>query len=470
MSSNSLNIYSLVLAGGSGTRLWPVSRESYPKQFSNVMGQESLIQSTYRRLLNVFNDERISIVVGESYKHEVQRHLNKYFSDIGTKLITEPARRNTAPAILLGTLKILRDADDAIIYVFPSDHIIEESNEFNDAIKNAESLAAQDFIITFGIRPKYPETGYGYIKGGREINDYSLYVESFVEKPDEKKAKEYIEDGSYFWNSGIFAFKASALVSEYRKQAPEIIEKFDGVDLDGLTAEFYNTLPDISIDYAIMEGTKKGAVLPVSFNWSDVGSWKSVYDYLPKEKDNNVLEGDVVVNNSHNCFIKADNRLVVASGLSDLAVVDTDDAVLVSDLKSTSELKSIVGDLIKSGRNESLTHNTVYRPWGYFMNLNEHEGYKVKKLVVNPGSKLSLQKHRHRSEHWVVSKGVAKVVNGDDTVVLNEKENIFIPKSNVHRIENIGSEELHIIEVQFGEILDEDDIIRLEDDYGREKE
>ena len=469
MSEKNLNIYSLILAGGSGTRLWPVSRESYPKQFSKIMGQDSLIQSTYRRLLNVFDNEHIGVVVGEIHKFEVQRHLKKYFSDIDSKIIAEPSGRNTAPAILLGTLKILKEVDDAVVFIFPADHIIEESEEFNNAVENAVSLAVKDYIVTFGIEPKYPETGYGYIKGGKELTENALSVDSFVEKPDEQKASQYLKDGNYYWNSGIFAFKASALLKEFESQAPDILDGLLNADLENLSAESYDKLPNISIDYAIMEGTNKAAVLPVSFNWSDVGSWKSVYDYLPKEKDNNVLEGDVIVKDSKNCFIKSDNRLVVASGLSDLTVIDTDDAVLISDMDSTSELKTIVGELKNSGRIESQSHNIVYRPWGYFMNLHNNEGYKVKKLVVNPGSKLSLQKHRHRSEHWVVSRGVARVVNGEETVELKEKENIFIPKSNVHRIENIGKEELHIIEVQFGEILDEDDIIRLEDDYGREK-
>lgn len=455
MVKKELNVYAVVLAGGSGTRLWPLSRKYHPKQFSEIIGSGSLIQSTYKRLLDVFGRKQISIVVGKNHEPEVQRHLIKYNSEISSQIISEPVGRNTASAILLGTLKILKEASDAIIFVFPSDHVIGNSDKFCDSVKNAESLARDGFMVTFGIKPTRPETDYGYIEAGKKINKHAFYMNSFIEKPNRTRAKKYIKEGSWFWNSGIFAFKASVFISECRKQCKETIDKFNDMDLDNLSREFYETLPNISVDKAVMESTDNGVVLPVLFNWSDVGSWQSVYNYLPKGNDNNVLEGNVLVNNSKNCLIKAENRLVVASNLSNLAVIDTDDAILISNLSSTSQISSIVEDLKKSGKNEALKHKIVYKPWGYFKDLHSEQGYRVKRLVVNPGRRLLLQKHAYCSKRWIISKGVARVTNGNLTEILKEKDTITISGSKVHRVKNTGDDQLHIIEVQFGQILDD---------------
>jgi len=329
-----LKIHSIILAGGSGTRLWPISREEYPKQFSNLSGSDSLLQSTYKRILHHFGQENISVVVGEKHKFEVNRHLREINIDKGEMIIVEPLGRNTAPAILYGTLKLLSEVEDALVFVFPSDHVIEDLDSFESAIMNADLLAQDDYIVTFGIKPHYPETGYGYIEGGSLINDNSYSINKFIEKPDEEKAIKYMSKDNYFWNSGIFAFKASTIIKEFEVHATEILEILSGTE--NMDEQTYSKLPNISFDYAIMEKTDRGAVLPVSFKWSDVGSWKSVFDFLPKEKNNNVLEGDIIAKNSKNCLIKGDRRLIVVNGLSDIAVVDTDDAVLISHIDHSS--------------------------------------------------------------------------------------------------------------------------------------
>lgn len=372
-----LKLHSIILAGGSGTRLWPISREEYPKQFSTLIGSDSLLQSTYKRLLHHFEQENIFVVVGDSHKFEVKRHLKEINIDKHENIITEPLGRNTAPAVLYGTLKILAEVEDALVFVFPADHVIEDAQALDDAIKRAVLLAQDGSIVTFGIKPQFPETGYGYIEGGVPIEECGLRIKRFVEKPNKEKAIEYLNSGNYFWNAGIFAFKASTIINEFREHAPEIFEILAGGDhVDEST---YSKLPNISFDYAIMENTDRGAVLPVSFKWSDVGSWKSVYDFLPKGNNNNVLNGDIIAKNSKNCLIKGDRRLIVANGLSDIAVVDTDDAVLISHIDHSSHVKSIVSELKENGRQESVSHLVVNKPWGYYINLSTDDGYKVKK-------------------------------------------------------------------------------------------
>ncbi|MGH7908569.1 MAG: mannose-1-phosphate guanylyltransferase/mannose-6-phosphate isomerase [Thermodesulfobacteriota bacterium] len=469
MFDNEIEVYTILLAGGVGTRLWPLSRELLPKQFISLYGSDSLIQSTIKRLLPIIDVEKLRIVCGESHYHEIKRHMETMSISPTDKIITEPCGRNTAPAILLATLNILKSDRDAVVLVFPADHMISNIVQFHKKIIAAINLAKIEFIVTLGVKPTYPETGYGYIEGGEAINEGALSIKRFVEKPDEKTAEDYIKRGNFFWNSGTFAFKASVIMREFEAYEPALLKSMWHMVSIGttLTTEEYSKLPTISFDYAIMEKTKRGVVIPSDFGWSDIGSWKSLYAFLPKDKDNNVIEGDVISSDTRGCLIKGEGRLIVTSGLRNIAVVETADAVLVSDLDKSKDIKSIVNDLAVKGRSEYQTHTKVYRPWGYYLVLEEKDNTKVKRIVVNPGARLSLQKHHHRSEHWVIVQGIAKVINGDLTLILEEKQSTFIPQNNLHRIENIGKIPLEIVEVEIGDYLEEDDIVRYEDDFGR---
>ena len=464
-----LSVYPVLLAGGSGSRLWPVSRELFPKQLVNFVGTDSLIQNTIKRLFPVLKAEDLRIICGDDHFFEVGRHLEEMDIPAEGKVIAEPCGRNTAPAILLGVLEILKKEKDAVILIFPSDHVMSNLQEFQENLNTAISLAKSNHIVTFGIKPDYPETGYGYIEGAKKVKSGALTIKRFVEKPDEKTAKKYLKAGNFFWNSGMFAFKASTLIKEFRAHEPEMLKNMQKMVSRGeVTLKNYEQLPDISIDYAIMEKTKKGVVLPSDFGWSDIGSWKSLYDFLPKEEDDNVTEGDVVLQNTKNCFIRGDNRLVVANALENIVIVETPDTVFVSDMEKSKNVKAIVQDLKKQGRKECKAHLTVYRPWGTYTILEEDSTSKIKRIVVYPGAKLSLQMHYHRSEHWIVAQGTAKITNGDKIIVLKEGESTFVPKANRHRLENPGRIPLHIIEVQMGHYLEEDDIVRYDDDFGRE--
>jgi mannose-1-phosphate guanylyltransferase/mannose-6-phosphate isomerase len=469
MPREKLKVYSVLLAGGTGSRLWPISRELYPKQLVNLVGADSLVQSTIKRLLPDLEAERVRIVCGEEHYFEIARHLEEIDVPSEGKIITEPCGRNTAPAILLSALNILKKEKDAVLLIFPSDHVIKDIDAFRERLKKAISLAMKNHIVTFGIKPSSPETGYGYIEGAKAVSGGAFAIKRFVEKPDEKTARQYIKAGNFFWNSGMFAFKASVLINEFRAHEPKLLKSLRHMVSKGLvTAERYGELPDLSIDYAIMEKTGKGVVLPSDFGWSDIGSWKSLYDFLPKGDDNNVVEGDVILKETRNCFIRGDNRLIVANDLEDIVVVETPDTVFVSDLHTSKNVKSIVSELKKQGRKEYQSHTTVYRPWGTYTILEENRNTKIKRIVVYPGTKLSMQMHHHRSEHWIVVQGTAKITNGDQVVYLEENQSTYVPKTTRHRLENPGKVPLHIIEVQIGPYLEEDDIVRYDDDFGRE--
>jgi mannose-1-phosphate guanylyltransferase/mannose-6-phosphate isomerase len=469
MPKKELKIFPVLLAGGSGSRLWPISRELYPKQLVSFVGTDSLIQNTIKRLSPVMESSKIRVVCGEEHFFEIARHLEEIGVPSKGKIFKEPCGRNTAPAILLAILNILKTEKDAVILIFPSDHVIKNIEGFQEKLKTAVSLARMNYIVTFGIKPDYPETGYGYIEGSSRVKNGAFSIKRFVEKPDEKTANRYLKAGNFFWNSGMFAFKASVLLKEFRTFEPSLLKSMQKMlsVKTAITLEKYKTLPDISIDYAIMEKTGKGVVLPSDFGWSDIGSWKSLYDFSPKDNNNNVVEGDVIVRDTKHCLIRGTNRLIVTNNIENIVVIETPDTVFVSDLEKSKNVKFIVQDLKKKGRKEYKTHTTVYRPWGTYTILEESKNTKMKRIVVYPGAKLSLQMHHHRSEHWIVVHGTAKIVNGDQTIFLEENQSTYVAKTSPHRLENPGRIPLHLIEVQIGNYLEEDDIVRFDDDFGR---
>lgn len=469
MPEKKIKTYAVLLAGGTGSRLWPISRELYPKQLVKFVGADSLIQSTIKRLLPTLDAECVRIVCGEEHFFEIARHLQEISVPAEGKIIPEPCGRNTAPAILLAALTLLKTEKDALILVFPSDHVIRDAEAFRERLERAILLAKKNYIVTFGIKPDSPETGFGYIEGSRRVPGGGLAIKRFIEKPDETTARGFVKTGNFFWNSGMFAFKASVLISEFRKYQPALLKSMQNLvspRRKALTVS-YSTLPDISIDYAVMEKTKKGVVLPSDFGWSDIGSWKSLYDFLPKGKDNNVTEGDVICRNTRNSLIRGNNRLVVTNDVEDIVVVETPDTVFVSGLEKSRDVKAIVQDLKKQGRPEYKAHTTVYRPWGTYTVLEENKNTKIKRIVVYPGAKLSHQMHHHRSEHWIVVQGTARITNGERMIYLEENQSTYVPKTTRHRLENPGKVPLHIIEVQIGPYLEEDDIVRFDDDFGR---
>ncbi|MBI4825764.1 MAG: mannose-1-phosphate guanylyltransferase/mannose-6-phosphate isomerase [Nitrospirae bacterium] len=465
-----IKIHPILLAGGTGTRLWPVSRELFPKQLVNLVGDESLIQNTIKRLSPTVELERLKIVCGKEHFFEIARHLEALGISSEGKIITEPCGRNTAPAILLAILNILKTEEDAVMLVFPSDHVIKDLQGFHERLEAAVRLAEKDHIVTFGIKPDRPETGYGYIEGEGTVEEGALKVKRFVEKPDLETAKDYLSKGNFFWNSGMFAFKASVMVNEFAAAEPGLLNNMRAI-LSGnapVSMDSYAALPNISIDYAIMEKTMRGVVLPSDFGWSDIGTWETLYNFLPKDSDDNVVEGDVILKDTKHSFVRGGSRLVVVTGLENVVVIDTPDTVFISDLEKSRDVKNIVAELKEKGREEYKSHATVYRPWGTYTILEEMEGTKIKRIVVYPGAKLSLQMHHHRNEHWVVVSGTAKIINGDRTIILKENQSTYVPKESRHRLENPGKEPLHLIEVQMGGYLGEDDIVRFDDDFGRE--
>ncbi|MGA1862851.1 mannose-1-phosphate guanylyltransferase/mannose-6-phosphate isomerase [Deferribacter thermophilus] len=467
-------MFSIILAGGSGTRLWPLSRKKFPKQFLSLTDEETLLQKTAKRNLYYSDKEDIVIVTNRDHSFFVKQQVQPILGD-DPHIIDEPIGKNTAPAIALG-IKYIQEKlhgklNDAV-FISPSDHIISPASEFADYVKLAEQFAKDGYIVTFGVVPTKPETGYGYIeKSNKKLFDEdgkTVYeVKQFHEKPDLNTAKKYLESGKFFWNSGIFMFSIETFIEEIEKYEPEIYELFSN-SFETMKKDFHK-MPEISIDYAIMEKSKKVVVIPINITWSDIGSWDSVYEVLPKDENNNVIKGNVVSKNSKNSLILGSKRLLCTVGVDDLIIADTDDAILIAKKGYSQQVKDIVELLKKEEREEAEVHRTVYRPWGSFTVLNEGKNYKVKKIVVNPGQKLSLQLHYHRAEHWIGVKGTAKVQIGEDTVYLSENEKVYIPKATKHRIENPGKIPFEFIEVQVGEYVGEDDIVRFEDMYGRVK-
>ena len=479
----SKDLYALILAGGSGSRLWPMSRELYPKQLLKLNQKNTLFESAFLRLIDNIDDKNIISITNVKHEPMVRMQLKnlkeKFFRKDDYKIITEPVGRNTAPAIALA-VKYIKDTTgkrvDPIILVTPSDQLIADNNSFSDIIEKSIELANAGYIVTFGIKPDKIDTGFGYIKTQKskkltEINDAALKVAEFKEKPDFKTAETYVKSGKYFWNSGLFMFKASVFEAELKKYNKEIFDKTNDLEIsDALpTVEYqaFKELPDISIDYAVMEHSKKIVLMPLDCGWNDLGSWEAIYNISEKDSDNNCITGNVIDIDSKNSMIYSTSKLVTTVGLENTVVVETEDAVLVCDKSRTQEVKKIYNKLKERNDESHKIHKTVFRPWGYYTVLQEGKGFLTKCITVNPKAKLSLQLHHHRAEHWVVLEGKAFVIRGDENFELNPGESIDLAVEEIHSLQNPYDEPVKILEVQRGDILDENDIERLQDIYGR---
>ena len=465
-------IVPVILSGGSGTRLWPISRTLFPKQFISLINETSLFQDTLLRLPKEFT--KPLVICNEEHRFIVAEQLRQLNTD-NNGIILEPVGKNTAPAIALAAMQLLASDKDPILLVLPADHLIKDSNKFQKSVKVAEKVALQDKLVTLGVKPTRAETGYGYIKVNNavEMNHYDII--KFTEKPSLSDAQEYIKSGDYFWNSGIFIFKASVYLRELKKFEHEIYsickKTFSKVSFDNdfirIDKDQFYKCENKSIDYAVMENTQDASVVPLKGGWSDVGSWDSLWESKDKDTNNNIKEGDVILNKVNNSYIHSSNKLVAVNNVSDLVIIDTHDALLISDRKNSQNIKNIVETLKKNNRSESDIHRKVYRPWGYFDSIDHGKEFQVKRIFVNPGAQLSLQKHQKRAEHWIVVSGTAIVTCGARRFELEENQSTYIPIGEVHRLENQKSTPLEIIEIQTGSYLGEDDIIRLEDKYSR---
>lgn len=461
-------MFGIILAGGSGSRLWPLSRELYPKQLLNINSDRSLLQTTFERLNQFMPAENIVSVTNTKHVSNVKLQLENISNNI--TILSEPLAKNTAPAIAVALKFIQTKEDDPIILVVPSDHLIKNSRNFYETVKKGEKLANEGYIVTFGIEPDYPETGYGYINILKMPILDGFKVKEFVEKPDAKTAQKYIDAKTYFWNSGIFMFKASVMLEEIKNLAPEIYSVLDEIDFsqgDKIEYNAFDKMPSISIDYAIMEKSDKIALVKLESDWNDLGSWQSIYDVSKKDNHNNVFLGNVIDEGSKNSLVYSSSKLVATIGLEDIVLVETEDAILACKKDQTQDVKKIFDTLKKQNDNAHLVHKTVYRPWGFYTVLNQGKGFLTKLIHVGSGQKLSVQSHEHRSEHWVVLSGTAKVVLDDIEHILATGNSIDIPVKAVHSLQNPYDTELEIVEVQLGELLIEDDIVRYEDIYGR---
>ena len=468
-------ILPVIMAGGNGSRLWPLSRELHPKQFLIVSGELSMLQQTVARLTGMEHSAPL-LICNEEHRFIAAEQLRLCgFPHSG--IILEPVGRNTAPAIALAALQALKNAkkdEDPILLVLAADHLIDDTSAFQTSVSKALPFAKDGKLVTFGIVPTVPETGYGYIKVGESQGD-AFTVEQFVEKPDLKTAQGYFASGDYYWNSGMFLFKASRYLEELKKYSPQILlaceesmqESTADMDFVRVNIEAFQRCPDDSIDYAVMEKTDSSMVIPMDAGWSDVGSWSALWEVSEKDENNNVIKGDVIAISSANNYLHSNNKLIAVVGIDNLVVVETKDAILVAHKEQVQDVKMIVNHLKAVGRTEHKIHREVYRPWGKYDSLDIGNRDQVKRITVKPGAKLSIQMHHHRAEHWIVVSGTAKVTNGDQTILLTENESTYIPIGQIHALENPGVLPLELIEVQSGSYLGEDDIVRFEDRYGR---
>lgn len=464
----------VILSGGSGTRLWPLSREAYPKQFIPLVSDDSLLAETIDRGLALDDQARVMAITNEEHRFVVAAHLQAQASDRTAGIVLEPVGRNTAPAIALAALAAAEENPAELILVMPSDHVLKDGEAFSQAVATGAKAAESGKLVTFGIVPGSPHTGYGYIKAGNSHGDYSD-VAAFVEKPDEATAKGYLEEGGYFWNSGIFLFRADRYLQELEKHQPEMLrackaswqERATDMDFTRVGKEAFEACPDDSIDYAVMEKTSDAVVVPLDAGWSDVGSWSALWEIQPQDEQGNVCRGDVITEGVTGSYIHSEGRLIAVLGVSNHVIVETDDVVLVADRNQVQDVKKLVQQVKAQGRHEHRFHKKVHRPWGTYEGVAAGERFQVKRITVNPGASLSLQKHHHRAEHWVVVKGTATVNRGDETLLLTEDQSTYIPLGVTHRLTNPGVIPLELIEVQTGSYLGEDDIVRFEDTYNR---
>ncbi len=472
-------IVPVILAGGSGTRLWPLSRELFPKQLISLYNSHTMLQNTLLRLEGTAEIDSPIVVCNETHRFMTAEQLRLIQVRPGS-IILEPAARNTAPAIALAALKAMACLEDPILLVLPADHVIEQVSDFHAVIDAGYAHAEKEKLITFGIVPETPETGYGYIRKGElmDAETGACVIDRFVEKPDLETARKYVASGSYCWNSGMFMFKASVIIRELDRYAPEMLALCreavsSGVqDLDFFRPDpaVFSRLPSDSIDYAVMEKTDSGMVIPFSGGWNDLGSFDALWRTGQKDADRNVVHGDVLLHDVKDSYVFSESGLVTAVGIEKCVIVQTKDAVLVCPRDRVQDVKQIVRRLKDENRHEALTHRKVYRPWGSYETMDIENRFQVKRITVKPGAKLSLQKHFHRAEHWTVVSGTAVITRGDDQILLKEDESTYIPLGTLHRLENPGKIPLELIEVQSGSYLGEDDIVRFDDVYGRKEE